>query len=130
VLKCQDGVTELGQASDKEMLMEQEPSTIIVEYGTDVTFVTFTEERIVDEEQIRELRESLEPVIEKNEDKKLILNFSNVSFMTSALLGLLVRIHKKVRELGGRVQLSNLDPNLYKVFEITQLTRVFDIRKA
>ena len=106
--------------------MAQEPS-IRVEYGTDVTFVTFADERIVDEEQIRELKESLEPVIEKNEDGKLILNFSNVRFMTSALLGLLVRIHKKVCEFGGRLQLSNLDSNLYRIFEITQLTKVFDI---
>jgi anti-sigma B factor antagonist len=107
--------------------MGQEPSRIKVEYGRDVTFVTFVDERIIDEEQIRELRESLEPVIKKNEGGKLILNFSNVNFMTSALLGLLVRIHKRVCESGGRLQLSNLDSNLYKIFEITKLTQVFDI---
>jgi anti-sigma B factor antagonist len=109
------------------MLMGQEPSKIIVEYGQNVTFVTFVDERIVDEEQIRELKEALEPAIEKNEDNKLILNFSNVNFMTSALLGLLVRVHKKVCESGGRVQLTNLDSNLHGIFEITQLTKVFDI---
>ena len=107
--------------------MEQEQSKITVEYGTDVTIVTFTEERIVDEEQIRELQESFEPIIEKNQDKELILNFVNVRFMTSALLGLLVRIHKNACELGGHLRLSNLDSNLRKVFEITQLTKVFEI---
>ena len=111
----------------KEMLMEQEQSRIIVESGTDVTIVTFTEERIVDEEQIRELQKSFEPIIEKNQDKELILNFINVKFMTSALLGLLVRIHKNVCELDGHLRLSNLDSNLRKVFEITQLTKVFEI---
>ena len=110
-----------------EKLMEQEQSKIIVESGIDVTIVTLTEERIVDEEQIKELQKSFGPVIEKNQDKELILNFVNVKFMTSALLGLLVRIHKKVRELGGRLRLSNLDSNLRKVFEITQLTRIFEI---
>jgi anti-sigma B factor antagonist len=109
------------------MLMGQEQSGIIVESGMDVTIVTFTEERIVDEEQIRKLRESFEPIIEKNQDKELILNFANVRFMTSALLGLLVRVHKKVCELDGQLRLSNLDPNLRKVFEITQLTKVFEI---
>ena len=107
--------------------MEQEQLKIIVEFGTDVTIVTFTEERIVDEEQIRELQESFEPIIKKNQEKELILNFVNVRFMTSALLGLLVRIHKNVCELGGRLRLSNLDSNLRKVFEITQLTKVFEI---
>ena len=107
--------------------MEQGQPRIEIEYGLDVTFVTFMEDKILEEEQIRELREALEAVIEKNEDKKLILNFVNVKFMTSAVLGLLVRVHKKVIELGGKLQLSNLDSNLRRVFEITQLTKVFDI---
>lgn len=107
--------------------MGQEQPKIIVESGMDVTIVTFIDERIVDEEQIRDLQESFGPIVEKNQDKELILNFDNVKFMTSALLGLLVRIHKKVCELGGRLRLSNLDPNLRKVFEITQLTKVFEI---
>jgi len=107
--------------------MGQEQEKILIESGMDVTIVTFTEERIVDEEQIRELRESFEPVIEKNQDKELILNFVNVKFMTSALLGLLVRIHKKVCELDGQLRLSNLDPSLRKIFEITQLTKIFEI---
>jgi anti-sigma B factor antagonist len=107
--------------------MGQKQPKIKVEYGIDVTLVTFTEERIVDEDQIRELQKAFQAVIEKNEGKKLVLNFANVNFMTSALLGLLIRIHKKVCESGGRLQLSNLDSNIYKVFEITQLTKVFDI---
>jgi len=109
------------------MLMEQGQSRIKVEYGIDVTIVTFNDERIVDEEQIRELQESFKAIIEKNDGKKLILNFANVKFMTSAFLGLLVRVHKKLCEQGGRLRLSNLDSNLRKVFEITQLTKVFEI---
>jgi len=84
--------------------MEQGQSRIKVEYGMDVTIVTFIDERIVDEELITELQESFTEVVEKNEGKKLILNFVNVKFMTSAFLGLLVRIHKKLCEQGGRLQ--------------------------
>jgi anti-sigma B factor antagonist len=107
--------------------MEQEQSKITTEYGTDFTFVTFEDEKILEEAQIRELQRSLEPVIEKNKDNQLVLNFANVNFMTSAMLGLLVRIHKRVNERGGRLELRNLDKNLYKLFQITQLTKVFNI---
>lgn len=107
--------------------MESEQPSLKIEYGIDVTFVTFTEERILAEEQINELQESFKEIIEKNQDKKLILNFTNVKFMTSAVLGLLVRIHKRVCELDGKLQLSNLDSNLLRIFEITQLTKIFDI---
>jgi len=107
--------------------MEQEQSPIKTEYGIDLTFVTFEDEQILEEAQIRELHKSLESVIEKNKDGQLVLNFANVRFMTSAMLGLLVRIHKRVGERGGKLELRNLDQNLYKLFEITQLTKVFNI---
>lgn len=111
----------------KETLMESEQPRLKIEYGMDVTIVTFTEERILAEEQINELQESFKEVVEKNKDKKLIVNFANVKFMTSALLGLLVRVHKRVCELDGKLQLSNLNSNLLRIFEITQLTKIFDI---
>ncbi len=107
--------------------MEQEQSPIKTEYGIDVIFVTFEDESILEEAQIRELQKSLDPVIEKNKDNRLVLNFANVRFMTSAMLGLLVRIHKRVAERGGQLELRNLDKNLYKLFEITRLTKIFNI---
>ena len=81
--------------------MEQEQVQIDVEYGMDVTFVTFEEEKILDEGQISRLQEALEPIIERNGDNKLILNFTNVKFMTSAVLGLLFRVHNKVMKHNG-----------------------------
>jgi len=107
--------------------MGQEQTRIKVEHGLNTTFVTFVDERILDDQQIKELQESLEPVIERNDDGEMVLNFANVTFMSSAVLGLLVRVHKRVRERGGQLRLRNLDSSLRKVFEITQLTKVFDI---
>ncbi len=110
--------------------MEAEESMIKVERGIDTTFVTLNAEEILEEQQIKELNDSIMPVIEKNKDGKLILNFCNVQFMSSSLLGLLVKVHKRVCEQGGHLQLINIDPDIYKVFQITHLTKVFDIEKA
>jgi len=107
--------------------MEPEQARIKVEYGIKTTFVTFLDKRILDDRQIRQLHESLEPVIEKNDDGEMVMNFANVRFMSSAVLGLLVRVHKRVSERGGRVRLANLAPSLRKVFEITRLTQIFEI---
>lgn len=98
-----------------------------VEYGIKVTHVEFLDRQILDEQRIKEIRESLEPVVERNDSGQMILNFVNVRFMTSAMLGLLVRINKKVREHGGTLGLCNVDPKIRKIFEITQLDKVFDI---
>ena len=104
--------------------------TINVENGTDVTIVTFEEENILEDQQIRKLERALLPVIRKNQQKRLVLNFVKVKFMSSAFLGLLVKVHKRVIEAGGHLQLFNLDPKIQKVFEITQLVKVFDIVRS
>ena len=108
----------------------QSKEKIVVENGTDVTIVTFEEETILEDQQIRKLERALLPVIRDNPDKRLVLNFVKVKFMSSAFLGLLVKVHKRVIEAGGHLQLFNLDPKIQKVFEITQLVKVFDIVRS
>jgi anti-anti-sigma factor len=105
----------------------QSKEKIHIENGTDVTIVTFEEENILEDQQIRKLERALMPVIRDNQQKRLVLNFAKVKFMSSAFLGLLVKIHKRVVEADGHLQLYNLDPKIQKVFEITQLVKIFDI---
>lgn len=107
--------------------MEPKEPTIRVEYGTEVTLVTFDDANILEDQQIKKLDQGLRPVIERNQEKQLVLNFEHVRFMSSAFLGLLVKAHKRVIDNGGHLQLMNLDPKIRKVFEITQLVKVFDI---
>jgi len=103
---------------------------IYVENGRDVTIVTFEEENILEDQQIRKLERALMPVIRENQHKRLVLNFAKVKFMSSAFLGLLVKVHKRTLDAGGHLQLFNLDPKIQKVFEITQLVKVFDIVRS
>ncbi len=107
--------------------MDVNEPAITVGYGTDVTIATFNELTIIEEQQIRDLETELLVVVRNNGAKRLLLNFENVQFMSSAFLGLLVKVHKRVIEAGGALQLYNLDPKIHKIFEITKLTRVFDI---
>ena len=107
--------------------MEELESKIKVEYLIDKIWVTFNEESILEEHQIKKLESDIVPVINENGSGELTLNFCNVQFMSSSVLGLLVKINKKVCELGGNLKLINVNPNIYKVFKITQLTKVFDI---
>ncbi|OHB73061.1 MAG: hypothetical protein A2Z25_06805 [Planctomycetes bacterium RBG_16_55_9] len=100
---------------------------VMVEYGTDVTVVTFKEDRIVDENQVRKIQEVLEPVVEKNGNKQLVFNFTQIKLINSLLLNLLISVRQRVCELGGQVQLRNLKPNIYTILEITQLTDIFNI---
>ena len=100
---------------------------IRVEYAQNATIITFTDEKILEERDICALADSVMCVIEQGGRMNLILDFYNVRFLSSAVLGLLLRVSKRVHEAGGRLRLCNINPRIYEIFKITRLTRVFDI---
>jgi anti-sigma B factor antagonist len=101
-----------------------------VEYAGDATIVTFTDERILEEKDIKALQESIMSVIESASGGiNLILDFGNVRFLSSAVLGLLIRISKRIYEHDGSLRLCNINPKIYEIFKITRLTKTFDIYK-
>jgi len=102
---------------------------ISVEYTGDATIITFTDEKILEERDIKALQESIMSVIEQAERINLILDFSNVKFLSSAVLGLLIRISKRIYEHDGQLRLCNIEPKIYEIFKITRLTKTFDIYK-
>ncbi|MHC4075065.1 MAG: STAS domain-containing protein [Planctomycetota bacterium] len=102
---------------------------ISVHYPDDATVVSFTEEKILDEADISAIQDSIISVIGQGERIKLVLDFGNVKFLSSAVLGLLIRISKKTYENGGQLKLCSIDPKIYQIFKITRLTKIFDICK-
>jgi anti-sigma B factor antagonist len=66
-------------------------------------------------------------VVEQGERINLILDFCNVRFLSSAVLGLLIRVSKKVYERDGQLKLCNIDPKIHEIFKITRLNKIFDI---
>jgi len=102
---------------------------ISVEYAGNATIVSFTDEKILEEKDIKALQESIMSVIEQAEQINLILDFGNVRFLSSAVLGLLIRISKRIYEHDGQLRLCNINPKIYEIFKITRLTKTFDIYK-
>jgi anti-sigma B factor antagonist len=102
---------------------------ISVEYAGDATIVTLTDEKILEEQDIGALRNSVMSVVEQGQGISLILDFRNVRFLSSAVLGLLIRVSKKVYEQDGLLRLCNIEPKIHEIFRITRLTRIFDIYK-
>jgi anti-sigma B factor antagonist len=94
----------------------------------EVTVVRFVDRKILDEANIQKLGEELFQLVEQEQRKNLLLNFTSVDFLSSAALGKLITLDKKVKAHGGKLKLSNIRPEIYEVFEITKLNKVFDIK--
>ena len=94
----------------------------------EVTVVRFVDRKILDEANIQELGVEMFKLVEQEHRKNLLLNFFNVEFLSSAALGKLITLDKKVKANGGRLKLSNIRPEIYEVFAITKLNKLFDIK--
>jgi anti-anti-sigma factor len=56
---------------------------------------------------------------------KIVVDLSDVSFVTSSFLGALMVVHKRVKPQGGYVRLAGPQPLVQHILQITKLTKLF-----
>ena len=104
------------------------PRRIRINDSGQVTVVTFNDSKIIDEVEIQEFGQELYDLVDRQDRKKIVLNFSNVEFLSSAALGKLIGFDKRVKQHGAELMLTNIRPEIYEVFAITKLTKLFTIK--
>ncbi len=80
-------------------------------------------------EDLEEFGSELYSLVEDGKRQKLLLNFAVVEFFSDVVLSILLRLDRKLKVQGGVLKLSNIGPNIYEMFAITKLDRVFDIQE-
>src|SRR5262245_42220355 len=95
----------------------------------DITVVNFLDKKILDDQNIQMIGEQLMSLVDELGRSKILLNFGNVEFLSSAALGKLIVLNRKLAEVNGKLVLCNIDPQIYEVFEITKLNKVFTMAK-
>lgn len=100
-----------------------------VENIGDVTVVNFVDRKILDEQNIQIIGEQLFSLVDEEGSRKLLLNFGNVEYLSSAALGKLITLNKKLLNAKGKLILCNIDSQIHEVFEITKLDKFFKIIK-
>lgn len=92
------------------------------------TLVKFTNGRMFDEASISELGSELLEVVETTPEKsKVILDFTGVDYLSSAALGKMITMNKKLKEKEIILILRNMNENIHEVFVITRLDKFFKI---
>ena len=104
------------------LLRTQETDGVLVVY--------FSETKILDEAKIQKIgTELMEAADGAAAEKRLLLNFSGVGFMSSAMIGKLVLLNKKCKKDSTALKLCDIAGNVSEVFKIMKLNKVFDIYK-
>ncbi|MGD0461850.1 MAG: STAS domain-containing protein [Tepidisphaeraceae bacterium] len=94
----------------------------------DIRIVEFTNNKILDEGNITDIGTTLIALIDEAGKPKLLLDFSNVEHLSSAALGMLINVNTKIKKKDGQLRLSNIKPQIFDVFEITKLNKLFKIK--
>src|SRR6266568_3207242 len=92
---------ESGRAGGVDMSSQPRRRRLEVEDIGEVTVVNFTDKKILDEQNIQIIGEQLFSLVDELGRRKLILNFSNVEYLSSAALGKFITLNKKVKTAGG-----------------------------
>ena len=101
--------------------------SVSVSSHKDVRVVEFTNNRILDEANIAEIGMSLGSLIDEANNPNLLLDFAAVDHLSSAALGMLINANKRIREKNGQLRLTNIKPQIFEVFVITKLNKLFKI---
>ena len=102
-------------------------SRLRVRQHKDVVQVEFIDRNILDEANIQQIGEEIAGIVEAAPAPKLLISFQNVDHLSSAALGTLITINNRVKNRKGQLRLANIDPQIYEVFKITKLDKLFQI---
>mgnify|MGYP003442390987 CR=1 FL=1 len=100
---------------------------LVVNRQGDVMIASFMHSKLLDETNIHAIGVELLALVDQNKGLKLIIDFTTVTYLSSAVLGKLMAIHKGVSATKGILVLCGITPNILEVFKITKLDKLFTI---
>ena len=78
----------------------------------------------LDHHQAERLRPQLDTAYENSPCKHLVLDMSQVSFMDSSGIGMIIGRYKNAEKRGGQLALASMKDNLTKLFEVSGLQKI------
>lgn len=85
---------------------------------------------LIDPLEFDRLNEQMLAALDGKASQKWIVDLSGVSYMGSAMLGLMVNIRQRVRTAGGKLVLCGLSRRLTEVFRACCMEKLFTIVRS
>ena len=92
-----------------------------------VLLFKITEE--IDHHVVEKLRRKADLEIEKHIPRKVVFDFSNVTFMDSAGIGLIIGRYKNITSLGGSLEVVNATESVNKILIMSGVNKIININK-
>jgi anti-anti-sigma factor len=106
-------------------MMDAKALTKIEARGS-VSVISFVAASIGSIEDVERIGNDVRGYVEDNQPRNVVVDFDGVKFFSSQILGLLVDMWRRLKEYDGQVFISGINPQLSRVFKITNLDRIFE----
>jgi anti-sigma B factor antagonist len=73
-----------------------------------------------------DLENAIQSLID-NKKFKIIVNFKDLTYISSAGLGVFMGFIEDIRKNGGDIKLTNMKPKIYRVFDLLGFPTLYDI---
>lgn len=83
----------------------------------------------IDAYTVPELQEIMDAFVEEKKPN-IIVDLEKVNYIDSTGVGMFIGTLKSVKEYDGKLQLLNMQDRVYRLFQITGLTEVMDVKAA
>ena len=100
-----------------------------ITYIKKVKRLIFEIEEDIDECCVQKIRRRIDNEIQRYMPKEVIFDFSNVSFMDSAGIGLIIGRYKLINMIGGELKIANVNTQIQKIFEMSGLLRLIPVEQ-
>lgn len=77
-----------------------------------------------------EVREEIDYVLKEKQVKNVVFNFSNIKFMDSSGIGVVIGRYKQVSSEGGKVAVININDRVRKIFDLSGMNKIIGVHNT
>lgn len=100
---------------------------MIVEYEKEEKTLIFRLTEEVDQHTVEKIRRKMDNEIKRYIPRKVIFDFSNITFMDSAGIGMVLGRYKLAKMLNGNLEIRNVNKSMKKIFDMSGVSRIINI---
>ena len=100
---------------------------MIVEFKKEDKVLIFKLTEDVDQHTSEKIRRKMDNEIKRYIPRKVVFDFSNISFMDSAGIGMVLGRYKLAQMLDGELEIINVNKSMKKIFDMSGVSRIINI---
>ncbi len=103
---------------------------MITDYIKENKLLTLKLTEEIDQHTADKIRRKMDDEIERYVPRKVIFDFSNISFMDSSGIGMVLGRYKLIKMLGGNLEIINVNKIMKKIFDMSGVSRIITISEC